>query len=44
MGLDAALAKMGCVHGDEVRILGYAFDYEGDKHDDAIYDDDEERE
>ncbi len=44
MGLDAALAKMGCVHGDEVRILGYAFDYEGDKHDDAIYDDDEEGE
>ncbi len=36
MGLDAALAKMGCVHGDEVRILGYAFAYEGAGDEEAV--------
>jgi GTP-binding protein len=30
MGLDDALAKAGAVTGDEVRILGYSFDYEGE--------------
>lgn len=29
LGLDAALAKSGCQTGDEVRILGYSFEYEG---------------
>ena len=29
MGLDDALAKAGCKNGDEVRILGYSFDYDG---------------
>lgn len=29
MGLDQALQKAGCVPGDEVRILGYAFTWEG---------------
>ena len=37
MGLDAALAKMGCVHGDEVRILGYAFAYEGAGDEEAVF-------
>ena len=27
--MDAALQKAGCRAGDEVRILGYAFDFEG---------------
>ena len=40
MGLDAQLAKAGCVHGDEVRILGYAFDYEGVRDDDEVFEDD----
>ena len=43
MGLDAQLAKLGCEHGDEVRILGYAFDYEG-AHDEIAFEDDEEGE
>ncbi len=34
IGLDDLLAKRGCVHGDEVRILGFAFTYDGGK--DAI--------
>ncbi len=29
MGLDAALEKAGCVEGDEIRILGYAFSFQG---------------
>lgn len=29
IGVDAALQKAGCRAGDEVRILGYAFDFEG---------------
>ena len=29
LGLDAALAEAGCAEGDEVRILGFAFSYEG---------------
>ena len=32
-GLDAALAKAGAVNGDEIRILGFAFDYEGEDPD-----------
>ena len=34
IGFDDLLAKSGCVQGDEVRILGYAFSYDGDKADD----------
>ena len=30
MGLDSALAKAGCKTGDEVRILGYALEYQGE--------------
>ena len=30
IGLDDRLAKAGCVQGDEVRILGYAFSYVGE--------------
>lgn len=41
MGLDARLAAAGCRAGDEVRILGFAFDYEGEAADDA-YDELEE--
>ena len=33
IGFDDQLAKAGCVNGDEVRILGYAFTYEGKKND-----------
>lgn len=29
MGVDDALLKAGCCSGDEVRILGYAFNFEG---------------
>ena len=29
MGVDDALIKAGCRSGDEVRILGYSFDFEG---------------
>lgn len=45
MGLDDALAKAGCFHGDEIRILGYSFDFEAqtediyaelDDYDDAV--------
>lgn len=32
-GLNAKLVEAGCVAGDEVRILGYAFDYEGEEAD-----------
>ena len=32
-GLDAALAKAGAANGDEIRILGFAFDYEGEEAD-----------
>ena len=36
-GLDDLLAKSGCAYGDEVRILGYAFSYDGgESHDDAL--------
>lgn len=31
IGLDDLLAKSGCVVGDEVRILGFEFTYDGDK-------------
>lgn len=41
MGLDAKLAAAGCQAGDEVRILGFAFDYEGEGAQDA-YDELEE--
>ncbi len=30
IGLDGLLAKSGCRQGDEVRILGFAFSYDGD--------------
>ena len=40
MGVDDALAKAGCRNGDEVRILGYAFNFEG--IDDGPDDDDAE--
>ena len=36
-GVDRALEEAGCETGDEVRIAGYAFDYEGD--DEYSYDD-----
>lgn len=51
MGLDDALAKAGCVNGDEIRILGYSFDFEAqtediyaelDDYDDAVLSDWEE--
>ena len=29
IGLDDALSKAGCLPGDEVRIMGYAFDFQG---------------
>ncbi len=41
MGVDDALIKAGCKNGDEVRILGYAFDFEG-VDDDEDYEDDVE--
>ena len=34
IGFDDRLAKAGCEPGDEVRILGYAFSYEGERDDD----------
>ena len=34
MKLEDLLTRAGCVHGDEVRILGYAFTFEG-AHDDT---------
>lgn len=34
MGIDDRLAKMGCANGDEVRILGYAFSFEGARDED----------
>ena len=40
-GVDDALIKAGCKNGDEVRILGYAFDFEG-IDDDEDYEDDVE--
>ena len=42
MGIDASLAKMGCSNGDEVRILGYAFNFEGVRDDDEVFEDDGE--
>ena len=33
-GLDLQLAKAGAVNGDEIRILGFAFTYEGEVEDD----------
>ena len=44
MGIDAQLAKLGCEHGDEVRILGFAFNYEGVRDDAEIFEDDSEEE
>ncbi|MDO4436731.1 MAG: GTPase ObgE [Coriobacteriaceae bacterium] len=41
MGVDDALAKAGCRNGDEVRILGYAFNFEGLEADDEEFDEDE---
>ena len=43
LGVDDALAKAGCRAGDEVRILGYSFEYEGgpdldDEADDELID------
>jgi GTP-binding protein len=35
IGLDDLLAKSGCVVGDEVRILGFEFTYDGDKGQDV---------
>ena len=35
-GLDARLAKAGAVNGDEIRILGFAFIYEGEDADDEF--------
>lgn len=32
-GLDDKLRRAGAVTGDEIRILGFAFDYEGDEPD-----------
>ena len=42
MGIDARLAKMGCSNGDEVRILGSAFNFEGVRDDDEVFEDDGE--
>ena len=43
MGFDDLLAKTGCKQGDEVRILGYAFSYDGEKQDEDLpYDEDRE--
>jgi GTP-binding protein len=36
IGLDDLLAKNGCVQGDEVRILGFEFSYDGDKKQEAV--------
>ena len=36
IGLDDLLAKSGCVQGDEVRILGFEFSYDGDKKQEAV--------
>ncbi|MDO4403411.1 MAG: GTPase ObgE [Atopobiaceae bacterium] len=41
MGFDDLLAKHGCKQGDEVRILGYAFTYEGAHDDEEDFADDE---
>ena len=39
--MDDALVKAGCKPGDEVRIVGYAFDFEGAGDlDDDDYEDD----
>ena len=40
IGFDDRLAKAGCMPGDEVHILGYAFTYEGD-HDEGVEEQDE---
>ena len=36
-GLDLQLAKAGAVNGDEIRILGFAFTYEGEDADDEYF-------
>ncbi len=36
-GLDLQLAKAGAVNGDEIRILGFAFTYEGEDADDELF-------
>ena len=36
-GLDLQLAKAGAVNGDEIRILGFAFTYEGEGADDEYF-------
>ena len=44
-GLDLQLAKAGAVNGDEIRILGFAFTYEGEGADDEyseVYESEEE--
>ena len=41
IGLDDLLAKHGCVQGDEVRILGYAFSYDGVATDEELPAEDE---
>ena len=41
IGVDDALRKAGCKPGDEVRILGYSFDFEGaEELEDDEYEDD----
>ena len=45
IGLDNKLAAEGCVPGDEVRILGYAFSFDGPEQEDEfaeLVDDDDE--
>ena len=39
IGFDDLLAKKGCMQGDEVRILGYAFSYDGEGTDELPPDD-----
>lgn len=39
MGVDDALLKAGCRNGDEVRILGYAFAFDGIEDDDDLIED-----
>lgn len=42
IGVDDALRKAGCKPGDEVRILGYSFDFEGaEELEDDEYEDDD---
>ena len=40
MGVDDALLKAGCRNGDEVRILGFAFAFDGvEDDDDEVFED-----